>query len=458
MPSRSLLKINEEVYTNPDSNITFGYFGLLEELWHGKHAKSGHERNIRQLERDSHDSLVRLINGQENIKAAKATIVQNELACAHIFKEAKEFVETLDQYSVIAAANEVVTADGRKYGDLDQFKEYLKTELPALNATQGTDAMLSNEEFAALAKTFGEHEFPHRDTVDEKLYTQLNQLENQFGTGLVPYSAGVLALNIPLVDMSEPPQTRTETLLDITFQDRFDHIFTTLMEEMERPSALRSEVQLSWNESTAAFESDEEFNQAFNNLFDHLINTLEIDATLPETGEGTFPLLDLPFQDTPDQYERLNHVSQIVDPTPSPISNAYYDLWEAFGTFGCVIWCSPDGKPKEFIPNIFIESTSVGNKSYYQLFVENYAAMDILHQLEIQSLKGETMPLHCPLCQNEYDPCSDTWTQHVESDIWPVIDPDNWEDYLAKTTPVLEDFVATEVPGEERLAAYRVAR
>lgn len=115
--------------------------------------------------------------------------------------------------------------------------------------------------------------------------------------------------------------------------------------------------------------------------------------------------------------------------------------------------------------NPYVAQTRTGSGTYLQELFESLMSAHVISQLLKQARMGSPRGLTCPFCGLDPDPrlsrCN--WDKRngvgrlfldrLSKKRWPHAK--DWENYLGKTEPILEDFITTSVPGEDDLAALR---
>lgn len=432
IPAWNTLEIKRDVYTDTRAFLEYWLVGQIEEKWHGHHRMCGYVQNMRLLELDNRLTLIDLINGKEDISNAKETIVQNELACERIHRNCRQLVETVDQYAV-------------------------QTRPTTLDTDTSTDEILQIQ--SELARRSSEN----RNISTTELYEMLEQLEDKFGTSLIPHIAGLLAVNIPLIDPQASPTVRADTIACVDIEERFDLIFTTLMEHVQVDPIL----------SDNSDEKYETRKQAFASIIDALQDNLSIHIALPDSGPLSFPLYVIPVQRAPSLQDILQEYRETIQasqddgilPENPLIEEVASSLVGFFDSFGGLIVDTDDGR--WYCPNSYVMEEEIGSDSdstglklgqYYgeELFL-SYVTTNLINQLLERSITNEVTGLPCPFCNIDHDLQQETCNTHkVRPDTAkPWAHPNQWADDIQELETILEDFVATETPGEDQLAAYR---
>ncbi|MDS0476805.1 hypothetical protein [Natrinema sp. 1APR25-10V2] len=430
----SVLKVKAGTYEDPVRSWSYAFCGLPEEVEHFRHASSGHVRTMAWLEHDSREAFRALINEREDISTAKERIVHNERACEAIYRNCADLMEARDQYLVQTI--------------FDCFDPGPETPLV--------------KQWMAFGRNIIQHEFMGRDPVSTTLDAKLHQLAARYGTPLVPLYAAFLALNIPLPDMEAAAATRAERIAAIDFEDRFEEVFNTLIDDTEAVSLTVTDADMTWDDGLHHYVMTDAYRQRFFTLFNDCIQELAIDTALGCRNSVSLPLLDAPARRTPSlytRYENLIHDDRFLS-QPFVTQEILCDAALAYGHCGCVILCTEYTQPLCYLPNPYLSTTLIGGRRYFHVFCDTFAAQNMLNQAIGQSVNGIRTPLHCPFCSERHDPrqgnCA--WDAVLKRHTKNMAGAADWEDYFGKTAAVVDDFVATDVPGEDHLAASRARR
>lgn len=422
LPSLSTVELNAEVYATNEKFLPFKVFGIFEEFEHSHQKKIGHTRNIRLLEQDSAAALTALINRQEDLVEAKKKIVQNELACEHIYDGCNPLVEAMDKYTT--------------------FFKIKKAE---------SEAIAENISIDRIGTMVGEREMAKLEPEVRNLYEKFTMLGREFDGWVIPWLAGFIALNIPMFHSQIPPIQRTEQILAIDFSERFKLTFEILINKSDQIPNL-------------TFEDLK--GEKLDLFFDKLMSELRFEPIFSQTARRELPLLDIPYRHAPsfDIIEQKNQ--QIENKFRGELSGLNLqlqrimaDIARFFDSSGCVILHNEDLDFDVYIPNWYVLNEKIG-EYYLPVIFKSITAASVIDQIIHRSITNSTGELTCPFCGARHDP----WKAQCrwDPDLWNskrgLTDAGQWEDYPEKTMAVLDDFVATEVPGEDQLADYRARR
>lgn len=413
MPNLGVIEIQEETYKNPMKRRIFRAIGYFEEIMHSDHMDLEPMRDIRRMEDISRELLLDLFKGKRDVATVKDLIVDHELICEQIYAKVRRLVEVLDQYTV-----------------------------QALNEESGTE----------LHAKIGKRVLANRGTTTNQLYKKLALLEGKFGTWLVPRFAGFLALNDLVV--KAPASTMIETSTIITdYEDRFNTIFETLMNQIAVNRDLYNRL------------NNDPCRDSLVDLFATLIDKLEIRTVLPGQQTEPLPLLDIPKDHTPQNVEQLSNIPEDGDIFSNRVrdlgdlfqpKNMIQDVYMLFRDYGCVIIRSKEGHDA-YIPNPYVMGKKVRSHHYLQELFESLFATSMINQLIGRSIEKKQSNLLCPFCDARHDPRKETcdWDAYLGDTAKSWANAAQWEDYMGESAEILDEFIAVEVPGEDRLAAWR---
>ena len=458
IPSHNTVEIELDTYSNNKDTVEFKSVGWSEEFLHSGNVSSGYIRNTRLLELESIDTLLALSNRDVDVTVAKERIMQNELVCEHLYDKSWELIESLDQYTVLA-----------------EYKEF--------EAEQRENSLISSITKRQLLK---------RGTLDKEPYKKLERLEDKFGTWRIPRYAGFLALNIPVFDPDTSLNERTDTMTDIDIEARFDTIYRTLLDHVDpRPHITRSD----------SHDPSYRFMKELEAIYRDLLRSLSIETAPPIEKSVTLPLLDTPDQKQPSQ----TRINQDIRSRPSSQRSIFSDVYNLFSSVGCVILRTSESSPDVYIPNHYVagekigsesnlqelsengtkapiltrlsndpqtdESCShrrvpnhytvdgrIGEKTYLEELIETLVAKVLIKQLIGQSFTPTNTGIQCPFCGAYHNPhqakCIDLLAPEASEGIEAWTSATAWMDYFEKAAAVLDDFVAADVPAEDRLLDY----
>lgn len=381
----------------------------LEELHHGFYTKVGGIRNLRLLERKTHDELFQI--PRKPPEKMKEAVVRSELACEKLFAGMIELIETHDVFSTFHRVYEGGSGDQFE----DDFIEAMAQE------------METDEEIVVdiLSEYAAESDF-ERTVIDKDIYEDLQWLKNESESLTLPQLAVTMALDIPYtVSPITVSDGHVRSVEDIDFRDRFDRI----MDAVRRRTIAR------------AIDYSEEL-QVKVGLMRNAVNlhsSVELSNTVSYTtpDEFTLPLLDTAF--VPDMLKERSDQQRVYNRVKDRgwWDAVLYDIFEDwFLIFGAV---SPNRQT--ILLNPYVLTDQRNSRPYHVQWTQQFLARQLTEQILQKTMDGVESEIQDPLEDYELEPIEITG----EEPVVPVSDVE----------AITDAFAEVAVDGEEELRRIR---